>query len=264
MDELIAKDVEPVEHEAQDLDGIPRPQGSRESTLRGPESFLPVFVPADSVVVLPERVEHKAVVQKHADGSREVVPYGVVHALNGIEGHHLSEVARERGPLRGRRVVELLLIRIGRVEGYPQEDEPTVVIGCVFGPSDPANRSVHAQAHCFRKSGAQFPLLGLQDRVRQGHWRGTSVSSRQPARPRPANLAGTLAPAPREIQMGRIATVLEAVKPERRAALEHETVAVVQHSESGNDVGQHVIPFHCRCRYTVARRLPSDLRPIGH
>ena len=31
VDELVAKDVEPVEHEAQDLDGIPRPQGSRES-----------------------------------------------------------------------------------------------------------------------------------------------------------------------------------------------------------------------------------------
>ena len=49
VDELIAKDVEPVEHEAQDLDGIPRPQGSRESTLRGTEPFLPVFVPADTV-----------------------------------------------------------------------------------------------------------------------------------------------------------------------------------------------------------------------
>ena len=36
VDDLVAKDVEPVEHEAQDLDGIPRPQGSRESTLRGP------------------------------------------------------------------------------------------------------------------------------------------------------------------------------------------------------------------------------------
>ena len=73
VDELVAEDVEPVELEAQDLDGIPRPQGSRESALRGPESFLPVFVPPGSVVVLPERVEHKAVVQKHADGSREVV-----------------------------------------------------------------------------------------------------------------------------------------------------------------------------------------------
>ena len=144
VDELVAKDLEPVQHEAQDLDGVPRPQGSRESTLRGSESFLPVFLPVDSVVVLPERVEHKAVVQKHSDGLREVVPYGVVHPLTGIESHHLSEVAGERGPLSGRRVVELLLIRIGRVEADPQEDEPSVVIGCVFGPSDPANRSVHA------------------------------------------------------------------------------------------------------------------------
>ena len=139
MDELVAKDVEPVEHEAQDLDGIPHPQGSRESTLRGPESFLPVFVPADAVVVLLERVEHIAVVQKHADGSREVVPYGVVHPLTGIESHHLSEVAGERGPLSGRRVVEILLIRIGRVEPDPQEDEPSVVIDCVFGSANPAN-----------------------------------------------------------------------------------------------------------------------------
>ena len=134
VDELVAKDVEPVEHEAQDLDGIPRPQGSRESTLRVPEPFPPVFVPADTVVVLPERVEHIAVVQKHADGSREVVPYGVVHPLTGIQSHYLSEVAGERGPLPGRRVVELLLIRIGRVEADPQEDEPSVVVGCVFGP----------------------------------------------------------------------------------------------------------------------------------
>ena len=34
VDESVAKDVESVEHEAQDLDGIPRPQGSCESTLR--------------------------------------------------------------------------------------------------------------------------------------------------------------------------------------------------------------------------------------
>ena len=138
MDELVAKDIEPVEHEAQDLDGVPRPQGSRESTLRGPESFLPVFVPVDSVVVLPERAEHIAVVQKYADGSQEVVPYGGVHPLTGIESHHLSEVAGERGPLPGRSVVELLLIRIGRVETDPQEDEPCVVIGCVFGSANPA------------------------------------------------------------------------------------------------------------------------------
>ena len=178
MNELVAKDVEPVEHEAQDLDGIPRPQGSRESMLRCPEPFIPVFVPTDSVVVLPERVEHIAVVQKHADGSREVVPYGVVHPLTGVESHYLPEVAGERGPLPGRRVVELLFIRIGRVEADPQEDEPPVVIGCVFGPSDLANRWVHAQPYCFRKSGAQFPLLGLQDCVGEGHWHGTSVSSR--------------------------------------------------------------------------------------
>ena len=222
VDELVAKDVEPVEHEAEYLDGIPRPQGSRESTLRGPESFLPVFVPVDSVVVLPERIEHKAVVQKHADGSREVVPYGVVHPLTGIESHHLSEVARERGPLRGRRVMELLLIRIGRVEADPQEDEPSVVLGCLFGPSDSPNRAVHAQSHCFRKSGAQFPLFGLQDCVGQGHWDGTSVSSRQPARPRPAEagqFAGHIGTAAAEIQMGRMATVLEEAKPERRAGL---------------------------------------------
>ena len=61
MDELVAKDVEPVEHEAQNLDGIPRPQGPHESALRGPEPFLPVFEPADAVVVLPERVEHTAI-----------------------------------------------------------------------------------------------------------------------------------------------------------------------------------------------------------
>ena len=64
--------------------------------------------------------------------------------------------------------------------------------------------------------------------------------------------------------MGRIATVLEVAKPECRATLEHETVAVVHRTESGNDVGQHVVPFHGRCRFTVTRRLPSDLHPIGH
>ena len=137
VDELVAKDVEPVEHQAQDLDGIPRPQGSRESTLRGPESFLPVLVPADTVVVLPERIEHKAVVQKHPDGSRKVVPYGVVHPMAGIESHHLSEVARERGALPGRRVVKLLFIRVGRVEADPQEDESCAVVRGLFRPSDP-------------------------------------------------------------------------------------------------------------------------------
>ena len=39
--------------------------------------------------------------------------------------------------------------------------------------------------------------------------------------------------------MGRIARVLEEAKPERRAALEHEAVAVrPPRTESGNDVAQ--------------------------
>ena len=38
VDELVAKDVEPVEDEAQDEDGVPRRQGSPEATLRGPAS----------------------------------------------------------------------------------------------------------------------------------------------------------------------------------------------------------------------------------
>ena len=64
--------------------------------------------------------------------------------------------------------------------------------------------------------------------------------------------------------MGRMAIVLEEAKLKRRADLGHDTVAVVQRTESGNGVGQHVIPIHSGCPYTVARRLPSDLRPIGH
>ena len=64
--------------------------------------------------------------------------------------------------------------------------------------------------------------------------------------------------------MGRIATILKEAKHERRAALEHESVAVVQRTEGGNDVGRHAIPFHSGCGYTVAPRLPSDLRPIGN
>ena len=77
-------------------------------------------------------------------------------------------------------------------------------------------------------------------------------------------MSRTLALASREIQMGQITTVLEEAKPERHAAFEHETVAVVQRTESASDVGKHVIPFNGRCRYTVPRRLPSDLRPMGH
>ena len=64
--------------------------------------------------------------------------------------------------------------------------------------------------------------------------------------------------------MSRIAIVLEEAKPERRAALEHGAMAIVQRTDGGNDVRQHVIPFHGGCGYTVARRPPSDLRPIGH
>ena len=72
VDELVAKDVEPVEHEAQDLDGIPRPQGSRESTLRGPESFLPVLVPADTVVVLPNGLNTKRLCRSTRMGTEKL------------------------------------------------------------------------------------------------------------------------------------------------------------------------------------------------
>ena len=62
--------------------------------------------------------------------------------------------------------------------------------------------------------------------------------------------------------MGRIAIVLEAAKPESRAALEHETV--VSSTVPRAATMWAAIPFHCRWRYTFARRLPSDLRPIGY
>ena len=47
VDELVAKDVEPVEHEAQDRNGIARLQGSRKSALRGPEPLRPVMERVD-------------------------------------------------------------------------------------------------------------------------------------------------------------------------------------------------------------------------
>ena len=71
-----------------------------------------------------------------------------------------------------------------------------------------------------------------------------------------------------EIQMGQIATVLDAAKPGRRAALEHKAVVVVhrteQPTESDNDMGNHIISFRSGRGYTVPRHLPSDMRPIGH
>ena len=47
MDELVAKDVEPGEHETQHRDGIARVQGPRELALRGPEPFRPVMERGD-------------------------------------------------------------------------------------------------------------------------------------------------------------------------------------------------------------------------
>ena len=67
---------------------------------------------------------------------------------------------------------ERLVICIGCVEGDPQKDEPPVVIGRLFGPSDPANRAVYTESHGFRESGAKCSLLRLQQFVVEGHWSG--------------------------------------------------------------------------------------------
>ena len=169
MDELVAKDVEPVEDEAQDEDGVPHLQGSPEAALRGPEPFFPVFEPGQSIVVLPERVEYIPVVQEHADGSREVVPDRVVDPLTGIEGHDPSKEIVEGVPLGWRRGLELLFVRIGGVEPDPEEDEEGVVVARVFGSSDPAYRPMHAQSHRFRKPGAELALLWPSG------WRGSEA-----------------------------------------------------------------------------------------
>ena len=53
VDDLVAKDVEPVEDEAKDADGVPLLEGSPEAALRRPEPIFPVLESFDSVAVLP-------------------------------------------------------------------------------------------------------------------------------------------------------------------------------------------------------------------
>ena len=53
-DELVAKDVEPVEDEAEDADGVRLLESAPEATLRRLEPFLPVLEPRHSVLVLAQ------------------------------------------------------------------------------------------------------------------------------------------------------------------------------------------------------------------
>ena len=69
MDDLVAKDVEPVEDEAKDADRVPLLEGAPEAALQRPEPLLPVLESFDPVVVRPEGGEHLPVVQEHSDGS---------------------------------------------------------------------------------------------------------------------------------------------------------------------------------------------------
>ena len=56
VDDLVAKDVELVEDEAKNADGVPLLEGSPEAALRGPKPSLPVLEPGHSAVILPEGV----------------------------------------------------------------------------------------------------------------------------------------------------------------------------------------------------------------
>ena len=115
VDELVTKDVEPVEDEAKDADGVPLLEGPPEATPRRPKPILPVLNPRHPVVVLPEGGEHVLVLEEHPDGPGEVVPDRVEDPLAGIEGHDLLEEFLEGVPLRGRRVLNLLLKRTDRL-----------------------------------------------------------------------------------------------------------------------------------------------------
>ncbi|MFN4274548.1 MAG: hypothetical protein ACK4F5_17240, partial [Aliihoeflea sp.] len=59
--------------------------------------------------------------------------------------------------------LKLSLVRVGRIEGDPEEDEASVIIvAASFGTTDPADGAMSSQPHGFGKTRTDSALLGLQ------------------------------------------------------------------------------------------------------
>lgn len=80
-----------------------------------------------------------------------------------IQRDELAKEIEKRRALTRSDALEITLVGIGRIEGDPEKQEPCIFIPAAgFGPSDPADRSVDAQAHRFREPSANSALLVFQ------------------------------------------------------------------------------------------------------
>ena len=108
------------------------------------EGALPLAFVDLAVLVVPERLEHVAVLEEEAEGPREPGPDEIVQEVLAVELHEPLEEAIEHGLLRRRLALDL--VGVGGVEGDPEKDEAGVVVAVApFGAAQPAHGSVHAQ-----------------------------------------------------------------------------------------------------------------------
>ncbi len=112
--------------------------------------------------MVPERLVHEAVIQQEPNGARVALPHQLVEQLlvvgvdEPVEEREQQPRLREVAPARE-------LLRVGRIEGKPEEDEASVmIVPLLLGAVKPAQRAVHAQAEGFGKGMAQLALAGLE------------------------------------------------------------------------------------------------------
>lgn len=100
---------------------------------------------------------------KPEDRAGEPLPNGLVDPPLVVQRDKLAEeIQKGRAFTRCDRL-ELPLIGIGRIEGNPEKQKACVIVSITgFGPADPADGAVDAQAHRFREAGPNGALFFLE------------------------------------------------------------------------------------------------------
>src|SRR5690606_4419055 len=83
--QLVAQHVEPVEEYREDQRRVAAMERSADHLHAAAETFLPILVTRDTVLVFPERRIDIPVVQEKPDLLREPVPHGVVDPVVAIK-----------------------------------------------------------------------------------------------------------------------------------------------------------------------------------
>lgn len=142
--QLVAQGVDALEDQRQQFGRVALGQQDGGFALAGGQAFLPGGGIDFAALEAPERFKDIGVVQQDADGAAEAVPHQIVEPPVRVQPMQLVQKGA-KAVLLGQALLGRNVLRIGGVEGNPQEDAAGVGVVALGRALQPAEGAVHAQ-----------------------------------------------------------------------------------------------------------------------